>query len=173
MARVGKTGGASMPHARARGGPGPPVTLLLSAWRWNGRLTGRGPNRYVAIGASCPCLGRCCRRDRPRSNCSCRSGVTLRLSFHWALPLGFPSLRRDHQSLSHDRLGRRSARAQPTDCLAVRSTGVQNTSSWVLSSHPHRLSGRTETILALVRAGAAGPRHELARPGLVPKPSMV
>ena len=130
-----------MPHARARGGPGPPVTLLLSAWRWNGRLTGRGPNRYVAIGASCPCLGRCCRRDRPRSNCSCRSGVTLRLSFHWALPLGFPSLRRDRQSLSHDRLGRRSALAQPTDCLAARSRGLQNTSSRVLSSHPDGLSG--------------------------------
>ena len=154
-----------MPHARARGGPGPPVTLLLSASRWNGRLTGRGPNRYVAIGASCPCLGRCCRRDRPRSNCSCRSGVTLRLSFHWALPLGFPSLRRDRQSLSHDRLGRRSALAQPTDCLAARSRGLQNTSSRVLSSHPDGLSGGE---LSRPRAGLCRGRHSTRTCGAGP-----
>jgi hypothetical protein len=105
--------------------------------------------------ASCPCLGHCYRRDRPRLNCRCRSGLMLRLSFRWALPLGFPNWRRDRLSWSHGRLGRRSARTQPIDCLAVRSRGLQNTLLRVLPAKAAARTasaGETETVLALVYA---------------------
>ena len=124
--------------------------------------------------ASCPCLGHCCHRDRPRLNCRCRSDLMRRPSSCWALPAGFPNSRRDRLSWNRAHLGRRSARAQLTDCPTARSRGLPNTSSRDLPAEQGSLLGTasaegTETVLALVYAGVAGTRYELAGPGLVPK----